>query len=55
LDSTEDEIRTAFKKFVAKNHPDKASEERREAATKKFIEVKAAYDWLISNLEKKAA
>lgn len=55
LGATEDEIRATFKRFVAENHPDKSPEKKREAATKKFVEVKTAYEWLIANGQKKAA
>lgn len=55
IGATEEEIRAAFKRFVAEHHPDRAPEKKREAATAKFVEVKAAYEWLVAHADKKAA
>lgn len=51
----DDEIRAAFKKIAFENHPDRVPEKKREAATKRFLEAKAAYEWLIQHAEQKAA
>jgi len=52
---TEDEIRTAFKREAAKAHPDRVAPERRQKAHEKFVALGQARDWLISDLNKKAA
>lgn len=41
--ATSDQVRSAYRKAALKHHPDKASPERREEATKKFQEIALAY------------
>lgn len=47
-----DEIKKAYKKLALKYHPDRNSEENKEAAQKKFVEINEAYE-VLSDEEKK--
>ena len=51
----EDEIRAAFRREAAKAHPDRAPAAQREKAHKTFVGLGEARDWLLQNLNKKAA
>lgn len=55
-DATEDEIKAAFKNLAKKYHPDRASgEAAKKKAHSKFVQVSAAYEWLIKNGGRQAA
>jgi DnaJ-class molecular chaperone len=53
-DATSDEIKRAFKKLAIKFHPDKQSEDNKEASETKFKEISEAYS-TISDAEKRKA
>lgn len=46
---TEEELREAFKGAAFKYHPDRASPDKKEWASKRFLQAKVAYEWLLSN------
>lgn len=50
-----DEIKAAYRKLVAKHHPDRAPEAERKAATKRFLKIQAAYEFLVDDAERKVA
>lgn len=50
-----DEIKSAYRKLVAKAHPDKFPESERKAATKRFLKIQQAYDFLVDDSERKVA
>lgn len=52
-DASLDEIKAAYRKLVAKSHPDKFPEDERKAATKKFLKIQAAYDFLVADGKRK--
>jgi len=52
---TEAEILAAFKREAARTHPDRATESRKAAATKRFKELGLARDWLLDELKHCAA
>lgn len=49
-DATKSEIKSAYRKLSLLNHPDKNN--RSEESTKKFIEIRAAYESMMENLDK---
>ena len=51
----EAEILAAFKREAARIHPDRVPESRKEAATKRFKELGVARDWLLEQLQNRAA
>lgn len=50
-----DDIKAAYRRLVAKMHPDRFPEDERKAATKRFLKIQQAYDFLIADAEKKVA
>jgi len=53
--TTPDEIKMAYRKLALQHHPDRAPEGEKKAATKKFMRVQAAYDFLMAEAERKVA
>ena len=53
MGSKRSEIKTAYKKIISKNHPDRVPKEKRDEATKKTSEINAAYSliWEIGHIE----
>ena len=49
-----DEVRAQYRKLALKNHPDRAPEHKRAAASKKMSEINAAYQWLETHMRKVA-
>lgn len=48
-DADDDDIRAAFKDMAKTWHPDRASEDQKARFTKKFLKIKAAYEYLCNN------
>lgn len=47
--SSIEEIKQSFKQLALKYHPDRAQNGKKESATKKFLQVKESYEWLVAN------
>lgn len=52
--ATYEEVRAQFRKLALKYHPDRAPEQKRAAASKKMVELNAAYQWLDAHMRKVA-
>lgn len=50
-----DEIKAAYRKLVAKQHPDRFPEAERKTATRRFLKIQQAYEFLTSDSEQKVA
>jgi len=50
-----EEIKLAYKSLVKKHHPDRVPESERKAATKRFLKIQAAYDFLVADGDRKVA
>lgn len=50
-----EDIKSAYRRLVAKTHPDKFPEGERKAATKRFLKIQAAYDFLVADAERQVA
>ncbi len=52
---TAEQVKTAYKKRAAQSHPDKFPEQKKAAATARFVELGKARDWLLADVEREAA
>lgn len=50
-----DEIKAAYRKLVAKEHPDRVPEEKRKAQTRKFLKIQAAWEFFSDDAKRDVA
>ena len=54
VDANQSILIAAFRRMGKRHHPDRAVPSKRDAATRKFKEITAAYHWLEQRMKKAA-